>query len=311
MNATATRPFSDPSRYRKCIEASKRMRFDIDADVFRGRQLDFTRPFLPDSLSRVRQLSFLSPAEQTFLSQIQGRTYTNIFGLVERFIGAKILELSKEHWLGDQTVLESLVRFTDEELKHQEMFRRLEAMTATGMPEGYRFDARPDDVARAVLGASTWAVLGLTFDIEVFTQVHYRSSIQPDEDLSPLWKDVFLFHWREEAQHAILDELEWRREDARLSAGERDRAVDDLVGLVHAVDGILQAQARADAEYFLQHVRRSAVEQQQIRDAVLAAYRWQYLWSGLQEPRFLEVLQGLITPAQGERIRAGLATIGG
>ena len=53
-----------------------------------------------------------------------------------------------------------------------------------------------------------WAVLGLTCLIELFTQVHYRSSIDGDDAIDPLWKDVFLFHWREESQHAILDELE-------------------------------------------------------------------------------------------------------
>jgi hypothetical protein len=57
--------------------------------------------------------------EKQFVSQIQGRTYANIFGLVERFINAKVLELSEDHWFGDQTALEALVRFSDEELKHQ------------------------------------------------------------------------------------------------------------------------------------------------------------------------------------------------
>jgi hypothetical protein len=61
---------------------------------------------------------------------------------------------------------------------------------------------------------------------------------------------VFLFHWKEESQHAILDELEWRREDARLDASARDAAVDDLIALVGAVDGILQLQSGEDARYF-------------------------------------------------------------
>ena len=38
-----------------------------------------------------------------------------------------MLEVSRDHWLGDQIALEALVRFTDEELKHQELFRRIEA----------------------------------------------------------------------------------------------------------------------------------------------------------------------------------------
>jgi len=309
--AAPASPSSAASRYAKTIEVSKRIRWEIERDVIRGRDFDFGKKFLPDGLSKVGTLPFLTPAERRFLSQIQGRTYANMFGLVERFIGAKVLELSRDHWLGDQVALEALVRFTDEELKHQELFRRLEKMTAAGMPAGYHFVPQPNDVAGAVLSKSTWAVLGLTLDIELFTQAHYRASIEPDSDLSALWKDVFLFHWKEESQHAILDELEWKREDARLDAAQRDQAVNDLIALVAAVDGILQAQARADGDYFLLQAGRSfrADQQQAIRATLLAAYRWQYIFSGVQEPRFLEVLGSMITAEQAARIQAALGSI--
>jgi hypothetical protein len=308
----AATPIAGRNRYAKVVEVSKRIRWDIDRDVIRGRDFDFGKKFLPDGLSLVNEIDFITPAERRFLSQIQGRTYANVFGLVERFIGAKVLEVSKEHWLGDQIALEALVRFTDEELKHQEMFRRLEHMAADGMPAGYEFKPQPNDVANAVLSKSTWAVLGLTLDIELFTQAHYRASIEPDAELSALWKDVFLFHWKEESQHAILDELEWKRENARLSAAERDQAVTDLIELVAAVDGIVQAQAAADADYFLLQAGRtfSAAEQQSIRATLLKAYRWQYIFSGVQDERFLEALGSMITADQGARIHAALASIG-
>jgi hypothetical protein len=298
----------DTSRYAKCVEVSKRVRWDIDKDVVRGRRFDFGKKFLPDGLSKVNDLPFLTREERRFASQIQGRTYANIFGLVERFIGAKILEVSREHWLGDQVALEALVRFTDEELKHQEMFRRLEKLAGEGMPAGYQFLPQPNDVAQAVLGASTWAVLGLTLDIELFTQRHYRESIQPDDDLSDLWKDVFLFHWKEESQHAVMDEMEWLRENAKLSPEQRDAAVDDLIGLVGAVDGILQVQSKADAGYFLMTAGRSFTsdEAAAVHATFLRAYRWQYIVSGVQDARFNEVLGSMITPAQGERIAAAL-----
>ena len=127
----ATRPAtrSATQRYAKCIEASKRIRWDIDRDVIRGRQFDFGKKFLPDGLSKVDELPFLRPAETRFLSQIQGRTYANMFALVERYIGAKIArDQPATTALGDQVALEALVRLTDEELKHQELFRRLEQM---------------------------------------------------------------------------------------------------------------------------------------------------------------------------------------
>jgi hypothetical protein len=304
---------STAARYAKCVEVSKRIRWDIDRDVIRGRKFDVSKKFLPDGLSMAPMLDFLSPGERRLVSQIQGRTYANIFGLVERYIGAKILEVSRDHWLGDQVALEALVRFTDEELKHQELFRRVEAMIAADMPPGYTFMPQPNDVARAVLSKCTWAVLALTCHIELFTQAHYRKSIEPDANLSELWKDVFLFHWKEESQHAILDELEWQREDAKLTSAERDQAVNDLIDLVAAVDGILQAQAAADIDYFLRVCGRTfdGAQVQRLRDTMLKAYRWQYIVSGVQDERFQKILGGMITPEQMKRIGAALAPIVG
>lgn len=305
---TAIAQSENQPRYAKCVEVSKRIRWEIERDVIRGRRFDFSRPFLPDGLSLVSKLEFLGADEQRLLSQVQGRTYANIFGLVERFIGAKVMDISRDYWLGDQVALEALVRFTDEELKHQEMFRRLDELMNEDMPAGYACVAEPNAVAAAVLSKSTWAVLGLTCHIELFTQLHYRSSIDHEQDIDPLWKDVFLFHWREESQHAILDELEWKREDARLSNHERDRAVDDLIELVGAVDGILQAQAQADTHYFLSHCGRSFDREhaQRIGDTVLKAYRWQYILSGVQDERFANVIGGLVSEAQGRRIGEAL-----
>jgi hypothetical protein len=219
--------------------------------------------------------------------------------------------VSRDHWLGDQTALEALVRFSDEELKHQELFRRIERMTAQGMPQGYTFVPQPNDVAAVVLGKSTWAVLALTCHIELFTQAHYRSSIEPDEALSELYKDVFLYHWKEESQHAILDELEWQREDAKLAPEQRERAVDDLIDLVAAVDELLQIQAAADARYFgkICSRRYTSQQQHQVAAGILRAYRWQYIVSGVQDPRFNGILGGMITQGQANRIGAALAPI--
>ena len=166
-------------------------------------------------------------------------------------------------------------------------------------------------MARAVLSKSTWAVLALTLDIELFTQAHYRESIESASDICPLWKDVFLFHWKEESQHAILDELEWMREDAKLDAAERDAAVDDLIELVGAVDGMLQMQAGSDAAYFVSAAGRAfdGVEAAAIHACVLRAYRYQYIVSGVQNPRFAEAIGKLVAEAQGARIAEALTPI--
>jgi hypothetical protein len=299
---------TERERYARCIKASKRVRWDIDADVFRGRSFDFRRKFLPDGLTRVDDLALLTPDEKRAMSHVQGRTYAALFGLLERFIGATALQLACGRGLGDQVALEALVRFSDEELKHQELFRRIEAAIAAKMPGGHVLVADANEVAQAVLRKSTWAVLALTCHIELFTQVHYRESIEPDDELSDLYRDIFRFHWLEECQHAVMDEIEWTREDRRLAAPERERAVSELIELLQLLDGVLRAQSSADAAYFLRLCERefTAAEQRAIRDGVLRAYRWQYIVSGARHPHFRKVFESLAARTQVQRFDAAV-----
>jgi hypothetical protein len=305
-------PSHEPAseRYARCLATSKRIEWTVD-ELLDGKRFEPQEKFMPDGLSRLEGMPFLSQADRVALSQIQGRTYANIFGLVERFINTKVLELAGRHALGDQVALEALVQFSREELKHQELFRRVERLSAEVMPAGYQLVPAPDPVAGVVLGKSTWSVLALTYLIELFTQIHYKKSIEPDAALSQLYKDVFRHHFLEESQHAILDELEWRAEDARLDAAQRDRAVDDLIALVGAVDGILCAQATADASYFVRAYRPASTgaERAAVEACLLAAYRYQYIFSGVQETKFTHVLAELIEPPQIERITSALASM--
>jgi hypothetical protein len=120
-----------------------------------------------------------------------------------------------------------------------------------------------------------------------------------------------MFHWKEECQHAMLDELEWHREHARLGPEERDRAVNDLIELVAGVDGIVQGQAGADVEYFASIAGRtfSDSERRALDAGVLRAYRWQYIGSGVQHVYFMRLLTSLTTPAQLARIQQALGPI--
>ncbi len=314
MNTVATIPSSDSgnaARYAQLVRSSKKSEWQIDRDLLQDRSFDFSRKFLPDGLSRIDRLTFLAADEARLLSQIQGRTYAYIFGLVERFISAKMLDQGRAHVFDDQLALEALVRFSNDEIKHQELFRRMETMMGAQLPAGYRQVADPNDVARAVLAASTWSVLALTCHIELFVQAHYAQSIAPREELCPLFKDVFKFHWMDESRHVVLDELEWKAEHAKLSPAERDQAVNDLIALVAAVDGILQAQSASDADYFIRNVSRSfsVEETAQINASVLSAYRWQYIISGVQHPHFGRLLTHMTTPAQMSTIQTALAPI--
>ena len=216
---SAPRPVTD--RYAKCIEASKRIRWDIDRDVIRGRSSTSAASSCPTALSHVRELPFLRPSEARFFSQVQGRTYANLFGMVERFIGAKTLELTQP-----------LLARRPGGARGARPLRRRGAQAPGDVPpprgdggarDAVRLHVRPPAERgreRPCSASRRWAVLALDArHRDLHAGALPRRASSPTTSSPTLWKDVFLFHWKEESQHAILDELEWRREHARCTRG--------------------------------------------------------------------------------------------
>ena len=283
-------------------------------DVIRGRTLDFAQKFLPDGLSLVDELPFLTPAERRFLSQVQGRTYANMFGLVERFISAKMLEVSRDHWLGDQVALEALVRFTDEELKHQELFRRIEALAARGMPPGYavrgRAERRRRSRARQVdLGGARADLPHRAVHAGALPREHRarrrscrscgrtcscstgRRSRSTRSSTSSSGGARTRSSTRRRARRGGRRPDRAGRRASTASCRRRPRPTP-------TTSSPSRGRAFTDAE----QRRRSRVP-------CSKAYRWQYIVSGVQDGRFLGVLTELVTPAQAERITGALAPL--
>ena len=72
VSQSTCNPTSIPRVTPNVIEVSKRIRWDIDRDVIRGREFDFTKKFLPDGLSFVDRLPFLGADERRLLSPDPG-----------------------------------------------------------------------------------------------------------------------------------------------------------------------------------------------------------------------------------------------
>jgi hypothetical protein len=312
MNAAVqtTRERNETSRYGYFINASRSACWEINPDVVLDRSFNFRQKFLPDGLSKVNELAFLTEAEGRALSRVQGRTYAFFFSLVERYIGATILDRSRGRYLPNEAARAAVAHFGDQDIKQQDHFRRAEALIASGMPGGYSTVVNPDEAARGVLAKSPWTALALACHIDLLVQVHYAHNIDHDVSLSPLFKNILRWH-RQDACHLIPGEREWRRIDARLTPGERDVAVSELIELVEAVDRILRAQAALDSAYFLRLCDRNFTDEDQraIRALLSKAYRWQYIVSGVQHPHFRQLLTELTTTAQMQRIQRALVPI--
>lgn len=72
--------------YRDTIVASQKVNWRIEDIIGGEKKLDFSKRFMPESLARVEELSFLNDEEKKVLNQIRGHAYLSIFGLVEELI---------------------------------------------------------------------------------------------------------------------------------------------------------------------------------------------------------------------------------
>ena len=293
-----------------CLQKSYRVNWRI-SDVVGGRHFDTSRRWLPAQLSGADRIACLAPAEKLKLTQVEMGAYAHLFGYVEEFIAPTMVSLARDVEIDNREVFDALTNFAAEEVKHMTLFREIRAGVDAAL--GFPLALLPNagDVAQAVLGKHTGAVLLLTSAIEWFTQLHYLTCFSDDESLDPFTRHIFRSHWLEESQHARIDHLETLRAFQHMTEAEKDRAVDDLIELVGAVDGLIQTQSQFDVQNLQRCLWRqlSEAERREIYAAVLAAKRYAFIESGVTHPNFQELFGLVTTPSQQLRVQQALGAV--
>jgi len=264
-------------------------------DCMRGRDFDFTRPFLPERIAGVSAIGCLNDDEKRMLNQIRGNSYCHIFAFVEEYIVPLVIDRARADVYGDETRLWALLRFAEEEVKHQEMLRRAMDQFQAGFGVTCGLVPGREAVADVVLDTSVLTALLLTSMIEWFTQLHYVEHVHERVDLDELFQDILRFHWIDESRHARLDSLLIDEVAKGLSDDQRERAIDQLLELGGAVDGLLSQQVELDIDALQAASGRtfSDVERDEIRTHQQRAYRWTFLVSGLRHPNFVGIVEQL------------------
>jgi hypothetical protein len=293
--------------YKKSLANSYKVNWRIE-DVLGQQGFDPTKRWLPLRLSGASFVTCLDEEEKRALTHVEMAAYAHLFGYVEEFIAPKIAELSQDFAVEGREAFDALTNFAAEEVKHMNLFRRLRERVDQTL--GFETQLLGDQAATAryVLSKSTGAVLLLTACIEWFTQLHFTEAFQEDGGLDPLTKRAFRAHWQEESQHAQMDHLETLRAFAGLDAAGRERAIDELIELVAAVDGLLQKQVGYDVENLARVLGRdfTPAERADLEQGLLRAKRWTFIESGVTHPRFQELFAEVTTPAQQARVGAAL-----
>ena len=295
--------------YDECLNNSVKAAYSID-DCFQGRDFDFTKRFLPDRIAGVNGIDCLNDDEKTKLNQIRGNSYCHIFAFVEEYIIAMILDHARDGVFGDETRLQYLLRFAEEEVKHQAMMQRAMDQIGAGLATSCGVIPGREDVAGVVLGKSKLAALLLTSVIEWFTQLHYVEHVRDESDLDELFRDILKFHWIDESQHAKADTILIDEIAGSLTEAEREAAVDELLELGMAIDGLLAQQIEMDIDSLAAAIGRTftKAELEEIRTHQRRSYRWTFLVSGLEHPNVVRLVNEL-TSAGGEKVAGAAAAL--
>ncbi|MBC62546.1 MAG: hypothetical protein CMP11_08820 [Zetaproteobacteria bacterium] len=281
--------------YKDCLIASQKVCWTVE-EVIKNRNLDFTKPFIPESLAMTDRISCLNSQEKMTLNHIRGKTYAYLFRFVEEFIIPQVIDqaASVKHKHSEQ--LWSLLRFAEEEMKHQELFSTVETIFQKDFSSDVTLASDPSAVAKVVLSKSSTSVLMLTCMLEWMTQKHYMDSFRSQEKkIDPVFEDVFKYHWLEECQHARIDTLELFNEAKEISLEKREHAVDEMIEILTAFDQILLEQVELDIRSLERSLNKnfSEIEKKEIRHHQQNSYRWTFFISGLEHKKFQHILQSL------------------
>jgi hypothetical protein len=281
--------------YESALHDSLKVNWQVEDLIGNGKTLDFTKPFLPDSLAGVRGIRALSDVEKLALNQIRGNSYLHIFGFVEQFILPFVLEQTQKAVHGDTDRVRALTTFADEEAKHIQLFQRFAAEFAKGFGTPTGVIGPAGEVAASVLRHSRLGVALAVLHLEWLTLRHYLDSIKSDESLDPQFTSLLRHHWQEEAQHAKLDTILVDELARDLAPEQIKQGIDDFLSIGGILEGGLRAQQQLDLEALERHVGRtfSPAEREEITAAQVKSYRYALLVQGLEHPNFLKTVTAL------------------
>ena len=291
--------------YRDTIVASRKINWRIEDIIGGDKTLDFSKPFMPESLARANELSFLNDDEKLILNHIRAHAYLSIFGLVEEFILPFVLDHVRPSLDQDDYRVRAFLQFAGEEAKHIQLFKMFQTEFRENFGSECAVIGPASEIAKAILAHDPLSVALAILHIEWMSQGHYIGSIKDDADLDPQFKSLLKNHWLEEAQHAKLDTRMVESLADGLDPEAIKAAVDGYLAIGGFLDEGIAQQTRFDLEAFELATERtlSEAEREEFIKSQHQANRWTYLGSGMTHLKFLETLERL-APEHRARIEA-------
>jgi len=288
--------------YQGAVEVSERVGWRIEDIIGGEKRLDFSRPFLPESLAQVQQLGFLAPEEKRLLNQIRGHEYLAMFGLVEEFILPYVVDHARPKLSGDDYRARALLHFAGEEAKHIHLFKTFRREFEAGFGAKCEFIGPAEDVRKFVLSHSALGVAIAILHIEWITLRHYIEGVRDNRDLDLQFKSLLKHHWLEESQHTKIDTLIVEELAAEASAKELDQAFQEYAEIGGFIDDGIKQQTEFNVEAFISATGRrlGKSERQEMAETLLKGMRWTYLGTGMTHPNFLATVEQIKPGARAQ-----------
>jgi hypothetical protein len=288
--------------YENVLEVTERNHWRVEDIIGSEKRLDFTKPFMPESLARVDRLDFLASEEKRLLNQIRGHEYLAMFGLVEEFILPFVLDCLRPGLSSGDSRVRALLQFAGEEAKHIHLFKTFRREFEAGFGNKCEFIGPAEEVRNFVLAHSPLGIGIAVLHIEWITLRHYIEGVKDNRDLDPLFKSLLKHHWLEESQHTKLDTLIVEELAAKATEEEIDLAFKEYAEIGAFIDEGIRRQTEFDVESFIQASGRklSGREREQVDQAVLQGMRWTYLGTGMTHRNFLDTVQSIKPAARAE-----------
>jgi hypothetical protein len=277
-----------PFTYRDVIRNSIKVCWQVDDLIPPDFELDLTRPQLPEAIARAMVLDFLSEREQLALNHIRSHAYMNIFIFVEEYVIAQTLHHAEAELFGDHDALRALLRFSEEEIKHQAMFNRYCTAFKQAFQGPCEVLSSAAQVANVILGHPPMGVMLTTLHLEIVTQQHYIDSIR-DHGTNPLFVRLLKHHWLEEAQHTKIDMLELAKMAEHADPEAVQGAFRDYLAIVASLDDLLRQQVEMDLVSIQAFCGREFTDGQkeQYRELQHDSYRRDFIRLSVTHPQFL------------------------
>jgi hypothetical protein len=270
-----------------------------------GPRLDFTRPFLPESLVAAEKLDFLSPVERLTLNHVRSHAYLRLMWVLKERMLLPVLEHARTGAAEDRFRRTALERLVQEEARQIALLALLHDEFERGFGSACSVIGPPEALAHAVLAHHPLGVALALHHAGWLEERHYGDGVRDPQGLDPRFRALLRHPWRGDA---LYDRWETLVEAAVAEAGsplESARGVDDYVAICALVASGLEQQVHFDLENLTRAIGRELSGPE--RDCFVAtqrrANRWTWLGGGMSHPGFVSTL-GRLGPAARERVES-------